>query len=88
MLQDLDGSSAILKKALVSDNKIDWDVLHKMSLVYPINPTEEDKKSMRRQLETFGWFLRCPICSKNFRETIRIFEPKLNTRDDFIIWGC
>jgi hypothetical protein len=77
-----------LKHALISEKKIDWDILHKMTLVYPITPSEEDKSLMRRRLEAFAWLLPCPVCSKHFRETMRTFKPKLASRDDFIMWGC
>ena len=59
-----------------------------MSINYPITPSQEDKNSMRRRLEAFAWLLPCPVCSKHFREKMRSFKPKLDTRDDFIMWAC
>ena len=51
-----------------------WIFLHSITLTYPNNPTENDKKIYKSFFETLGYLLPCNQCSNHYNEYLT-FNP-------------
>ena len=67
---------------------MDWHHLHRMAAEYPVKPTREDKDRELRRLYAFSYLISCKKCSNNFRKKLRAYPPRLDSRDDYLIWTC
>jgi hypothetical protein len=63
-----------------------WTALHLMTLAYPEEPTEEDKKKHRAFLYALAEVLPCSVCQNHFRTRIHecIQEGALDTRESYV----
>ena len=68
--------------------RVTWPLLHRMSLMYPEKPAENDIKHMGRFLEAFGWLYPCSICATDFRDKMVESKPQLHSRESFATWLC
>ena len=68
--------------------RVTWPLLHRMSLMYPQTPSEEDQKRMARFLTAFGWLYPCSVCATDFRDKMMEKPPQLESRESFAIWLC
>jgi hypothetical protein len=48
-----------------------WNSLHTMSLVYPLRPTEEDKKNYKNFFTSLQYVIPCSICKKNYMRHLK-----------------
>jgi hypothetical protein len=76
------------KVALKNRLKLDWYILHKMTLNYPEVASYDDQEKAFRKLHAFSWLLPCSICSRNFRKKMEVHPPRLGGRKEFSEWGC
>ena len=51
----------------VSLGRVSWPLLHRMSLMYPEIPTENEKKEMIKLINAFSWIYPCSVCATDFR---------------------
>lgn len=63
-----------------------WSALHLMTLAYPDEPTEDDKKKHRAFLYALAEVLPCSVCQNHFRTRIHecIQEGALDTREAYV----
>lgn len=47
-----------------------WIFLHSITLTYPNNPTENDKKTYKSFFDTLGYLLPCNQCSNHYNDYI------------------
>lgn len=55
-----------------------WTTLHTITFSYPINPTDEDKKTYKQFFKLVGDILPCILCKKSYKEFIASGETKLD----------
>jgi len=65
-----------------------WKFIHYISLVYPNNPTELDKKHYTDFFNSLQYVLPCPKCSKNYKKHLKIhpLENSLENSDSLFKW--
>lgn len=63
-----------------------WFLLHSLSLNYPKNPNENDKRNMKQFLSSLAELLPCSVCKKHFRRNIRENPPDLESRSGLFKW--
>ena len=63
-----------------------WFILHSLTLVYPLEPTEEDKKGQLEFLKSFSNVIPCEICSIHFQRNLVEYPPKLKSRECYFKW--
>jgi len=86
--------SDIKKKTILLNNEFwrnYWKYLHYLSFIYPLNPSEENKKSVKKLLKNMeNEGLSCPNCRIHFRKFLekkdrnKIVSSKENLIDFFI----
>ena len=67
---------------------VTWPILHRMSLSYPEKPTEAMKDAMGQVVKGFAMMYPCSHCREDFKDKIKEFPPKLDSRTDFALWVC
>ena len=67
-----------------------WVTLHSISLLYPDNPTQNDKQILLKFLQDFAESITCPHCEKHFKtmfENYRKTHPEWsNSRFDLFLF--
>ena len=63
-----------------------WNFLHTVTLNYPENPTNEDKKNYYVFFNTLKDILHCPNCRSHYSENITKKPIQLESRDELIQW--
>lgn len=66
-----------------------WFFLHCITLVYPNNPTEEDKQNMKQYFTCLEKVLPCHKCRQNFGmhlDKFPINDKVLSSRDELVKW--
>lgn len=66
-----------------------WELLHSITLVYPMIPTDEDKKMAKLFINSIPNILPCKACSRNFISHLNKFPllHNLDSKDLFVKWG-
>jgi hypothetical protein len=67
-----------------------WKFIHYVTLGYPNNPTETDKKNYYNYFHALKYVIPCPICSKHFEENLEkspLTEDVLSTKMKLVEWG-
>lgn len=59
-----------------------WKFIHLGSMVYPTNPSQEDKDGMRTFIYGLPYILPCPKCKEHAKEYI---QNNLNLIEDAIV---
>jgi len=65
-----------------------WKFLHYVALVYPKNPSDEDKKNYKNFFYSLQHVLPCSKCSENYKEHLQKIpiEEALNNNDTLFKW--
>lgn len=63
-----------------------WEVLHCITLDYPVKPTEEEKQNMKNFLVSLKSVLPCIYCRRNYERNLKENPIKLNCRKDLVLW--
>lgn len=66
-----------------------WNFLHFVTLGYPINPNNEDKKNYKLFFESLRNILPCPKCAKHYEENLKVLpltDDILDDKEKFIKW--
>jgi len=66
-----------------------WNFLHFVTLGYPINPSNEDKKNYKIFFESLKNILPCPKCAKHYEENLKVLpltDDILDDKEKFIKW--
>ncbi len=65
-----------------------WFSLHTMTFVYPLKPSENDKKNYKIFFESLKFTIPCSICRKNYIRHWKEFpiDKHLNSRKELVYW--
>ena len=66
-----------------------WNFLHYVTLGYPINPYNEDKKNYKLFFESLKNILPCPKCAKHYEENLKVLpltDDILDDKEKLIKW--
>ena len=66
-----------------------WKALHIISLGYPNEPNEEQKKNYRTFFENFYQVLPCSICSNNYKKNLKelpITNDTMKNQQNLVKW--
>lgn len=65
-----------------------WKFLHYVSLGYPNNPTEEDKRNYKNFYTSLQHILPCAKCAHNYSHNLKQYpiDNHLGSRDTLIRW--
>jgi hypothetical protein len=66
-----------------------WKFLHSITLIYPDNPSEQDKINMKTFFTSVGPILPCHKCRNNFGKHLIIFPlnlTALESREKLVKW--
>ena len=67
-----------------------WKFIHYITLGYPNNPTDDDKKKYYNFFHNLKFVIPCSICGAHFRENLEktpITEDVLSNKQKLIEWG-
>lgn len=64
-----------------------WHFIHTTCLIYPAEPTEKDKKRYSFFFRNLKHIIPCPFCQTHYKENIKKFPPKLESRDSLFKWS-
>ncbi|KAK5984828.1 Sulfhydryl oxidase [Trichostrongylus colubriformis] len=65
-----------------------WNLLHTMSVHYPENPTDDQKKTVSVFMDSLAKTYPCDYCAKDLRKVLKEDPPKLSSRNEFALWMC
>jgi hypothetical protein len=65
-----------------------WWTMHIVTLGYPDQPTEQDKKAAIDFFKSLEYMIPCPICKEHYKVNIAKFpvEAATGSRTDLILW--
>ena len=66
-----------------------WNFLHYVTLGYPKNPDNDDKKNYKLFFESLKNILPCPKCAKHYEENLKVLpltDDILDDKEKFIKW--
>jgi len=65
-----------------------WKFFHIFSLLYPDNPSLDDKNHARNFVKNITYIIPCPSCARHFRNNLKKInlENFINCQKDFIIF--
>jgi hypothetical protein len=66
-----------------------WFFLETITMAYPMNPSEEEKKNTKLFFYTLQFVIPCEKCRKNYNEHLDIYplsDEVLNNRDNLFKW--
>lgn len=63
-----------------------WFFLHTLTLNYPLDPTQDDKKNITALLNALKTLIPCSVCRKHYEQNIAEYEPELDNREKFFKW--
>ena len=66
-----------------------WTFLHSITLTYPNDPTDVDKKTYKNFFETIGYLLPCNQCSNHYNDYLKenpIDDSVLENKLSFTKW--
>jgi hypothetical protein len=65
-----------------------WIFLHSVSMNYPDNPSNEDRKNHKNFFENLRYVLPCEVCKKHFTQHIlhNPIEPALHSKRKLVEW--
>lgn len=63
-----------------------WKLLHCISMTYPKNPTQTEKKRYKGFLNQMRHVLPCIICRRSYSVWIKTNPPDLESRTKFVNW--
>ena len=65
-----------------------WKFMHYVSLGYPSNPTEEDKRNYKNFYTSLQHILPCAKCANNYSHNLKKYpiDNHLSSRDTLVKW--
>jgi hypothetical protein len=65
-----------------------WEFFHAISALYPIKPSNLDKKMGLLFLKSIGDIIPCPKCANHYKQNFKKFPIKNNliSREKFMVW--
>ena len=63
-----------------------WFFLHSVALIYPENPTKQDKKNYKTFFESLQHVLPCPGCSDNYKRHLKELPIDLSNNINLNKW--
>ena len=66
-----------------------WNFLHYVTLGYPKNPDNDDKKNYKLFFESLKNILPCPKCAKHYEENLKVLpltDEILDDKEKLIKW--
>ena len=66
-----------------------WIFLHLVSLDYPLNPSNNDKKNYKKFFENIGFILPCKTCSNNYKKHLQehpLNDKIFDSRESLVNW--
>jgi hypothetical protein len=65
-----------------------WIFLHSVSMNYPDNPSNQDRKNYKDFFENLKYVLPCEVCKKHFTQHIQRnpIEPALHSKRKLVEW--
>jgi len=65
-----------------------WKFMHYVSLGYPSNPTEEDKRNYKNFYTSLQHILPCAKCANNYSHNLKKYpiDNHLGSRDTLVRW--
>ena len=66
-----------------------WNFLHYVTLGYPKNPNNDDKKNYKLFFESLKNILPCPKCAKHYEENLKVLpltDEILDDKEKLIKW--
>ncbi len=63
-----------------------WEVMHTFSFAYQPNPSNNEKQAAFNFYTSLGPLIPCKTCSQHCLEYLRDNPPRVNTRDELILW--
>ncbi len=67
-----------------------WKFIHYITLGYPVNPTEQDKKKYYDFFHALKYVIPCSICGNHFKENLEktpLDDNALSNKMKLIEWG-
>jgi hypothetical protein len=67
-----------------------WRFIHFITMGYPDEPTEEDKKTYKNFFELLGSVIPCRICGEHFKSHLKkhpMDDEILKNRESLMAWG-
>ena len=63
-----------------------WIFLHSITMNYPENPTNKQKKDYYNFFSNIGNVLPCVICNEHYKKHLNELPINLNSRKEFVHW--
>ena len=63
-----------------------WIFLHSITMAYPENPTEQDKKDYTNFFTNLHTILPCSICKTHYKDNLKKIPIQLNNRKELVNW--
>jgi FAD-linked sulfhydryl oxidase len=63
-----------------------WLFLHTVTLNYPENPNEFDKKHYKDFFESLSHVIPCEVCKNHYKKNIKKYPIKLESRESLTRW--
>lgn len=67
-----------------------WGTIHYVTISYPLNPTEKNKKVVKDFLESLEFLLPCENCRHHYSENLKknpLTDDILNTKYKLVEWA-
>lgn len=65
-----------------------WELIHTVAANYPDFPDEIDIANARSFITSLSHLYPCKMCAKDFADYIKNNPPKVDRREDFVLWCC
>lgn len=65
-----------------------WTFLHTMSVYYPEQPSDTQKRDMSNFIDLFSKFYPCGYCATHLRNTLKRNRPTVSSRQELAEWFC
>jgi Erv1 / Alr family len=65
-----------------------WQLLHTISIKYPLTPSQNDKESIRMLLKNLAMHFPCEECSYHFLSYLEEHSPSVDSRNEFVMYLC
>jgi len=65
-----------------------WKLLHTMSLRYPEDPTEDERKAFYSYIHLTSRLYPCGECAAEFQELLKKYPPQTSSRRSVSLWLC
>jgi hypothetical protein len=65
-----------------------WKFLHSITLHYPDNPSQQDKKNYKNFFESLQFTIPCEKCQKHYQENLQKYslDNALDNKESFFDW--